>query len=101
MKFNGWIAWKSREKSTDFLADMSSPVEWYPLARKLKRDIIAHIGPTNSGKVRQNSNHRINWKFEFCIGKTYSALEALKKAKSGAYCGPLRLLAWEVISPKN
>lgn len=43
----------------------------------MKRKIICHVGPTNSGK-------------------THAALQALVKAKSGVYCGPLRLLAWEV-----
>lgn len=33
-------------------------------------------------------------------GKTYQALQALKSASSGAYCSPLRLLAWEV-SPSH
>lgn len=37
----------------------------------------AHLGPTNSGK-------------------THAALKALRSARSGVYCGPLRLLAWEV-----
>ena len=36
-----------------------------------------HCGPTNSGK-------------------THFALRALAAAESGVYCGPLRLLAWEV-----
>ena len=29
-------------------------------------------------------------------GKTYNALRRLSESKSGCYCGPLRLLAWEV-----
>jgi len=41
------------------------------------RRVVAHLGPTNSGK-------------------TYNAIKALGTASSGAYCGPLRLLAWEV-----
>ena len=53
------------------------PHEWYPQARKMKRKIIYHHGPTNSGK-------------------TYSALEDLEKTNKGIYCAPLRLLAWEV-----
>eukprot|EP00602_Paraphysomonas_sp_CaronLab_P001007 CAMPEP_0185033648 /NCGR_PEP_ID=MMETSP1103-20130426/22779_1 /TAXON_ID=36769 /ORGANISM="Paraphysomonas bandaiensis, Strain Caron Lab Isolate" /LENGTH=626 /DNA_ID=CAMNT_0027569993 /DNA_START=118 /DNA_END=1995 /DNA_ORIENTATION=- len=57
---------------------MSEPHLWYPLARDLSpRKVICHVGPTNSGK-------------------THSALESLAKAKTGVYCGPLRLLAWEV-----
>ncbi len=31
--------------------DMSSPHEWYPVARSLQRRIIYHAGPTNSGKT--------------------------------------------------
>ncbi len=48
----------------------------FPLARSLKRKIIFHLGPTNSGK-------------------TYSALQQLKKAETGYYLAPLRLLALE------
>ncbi len=48
----------------------------YPLARSLKRKIIFHVGPTNSGK-------------------TYQALERLKRATTGVYLAPLRLLALE------
>lgn len=29
-------------------------------------------------------------------GKTYQALQALRRADSGVYAGPLRLLAWQV-----
>jgi len=48
----------------------------FPLARELKRKIIFHVGPTNSGK-------------------TYGALQALKEATTGYYLAPLRLLALE------
>ncbi len=48
----------------------------FPLARQLKRKIIFHVGPTNSGK-------------------TYTALKALKEATTGYYLAPLRLLALE------
>lgn len=61
---------------------MTSPHEWYDSARRIKRRIIFHTGPTNSGK-------------------TYSALEALAKAKSGVYLGPLRLMASEVYEKLN
>lgn len=43
----------------------------------MKRTIHYHAGPTNSGK-------------------THNALQALMKARSGLYCGPLRLLAVEI-----
>lgn len=60
------------------VANVRSPHLWYPAARAMKpRTITCHVGPTNSGK-------------------TYAALQALKTAKTGIYCGPLRLLAWEV-----
>ncbi len=48
----------------------------FPLARSLKRKIIFHVGPTNSGK-------------------TYAALQKLKTADTGYYLAPLRLLALE------
>jgi len=48
----------------------------FPLARELKRKIVFHVGPTNSGK-------------------TYQALKALKEAETGYYLAPLRLLALE------
>ncbi len=48
----------------------------YPIARQLKRQIIFHVGPTNSGK-------------------TYAALQHLKEATTGYYLAPLRLLALE------
>lgn len=57
--------------------NMTNPGEWYPRARALTRNVILHIGPTNSGK-------------------TYNALKALENAESGYYAGPLRLLAREV-----
>lgn len=53
------------------------PKDYYPMARKLKRHFILHIGPTNSGK-------------------TYESLEKFKKQDSGVYLAPLRLLALEV-----
>jgi ATP-dependent RNA helicase SUPV3L1/SUV3 len=48
----------------------------FPLARLLKREIIFHVGPTNSGK-------------------TYQALKALEESDTGYYLAPLRLLALE------
>lgn len=57
--------------------DISNPAEWYSEARKMKRHIIMHIGPTNSGK-------------------TYRALQKLRQADRGYYAGPLRLLAREI-----
>jgi len=48
----------------------------FMVARSLNREIIFNVGPTNSGK-------------------TYSALESLKKADTGFYLAPLRLMALE------
>ena len=31
--------------------DITNPAEWFPEARKIRRHIIMHIGPTNSGKT--------------------------------------------------
>ncbi|MDO4539056.1 MAG: helicase-related protein [Coriobacteriales bacterium] len=53
-----------------------TPQDAYPLARSIERHFVLHVGPTNSGK-------------------THDALEALAAAESGAYLGPLRLLAFE------
>ncbi|GME21870.1 ATP-dependent RNA helicase suv3 [Neofusicoccum parvum] len=85
--FLGYVA-SSRSFSKDdyqnqrALADLRYPTEWYPATRKMQRKIIMHVGPTNSGK-------------------TYHALKRLEEAKSGAYAGPLRLLAHEVYTRMN
>ncbi|MEW5304194.1 MAG: hypothetical protein WDW36_006823 [Sanguina aurantia] len=68
------------QKSTSL--DLREPHTWYPFARALKRKIIYHAGPTNSGK-------------------TYNALQALKSCETGLYCGPLRLLALEAYDTLN
>ncbi|XVF63070.1 hypothetical protein PTKIN_Ptkin09bG0059300 [Pterospermum kingtungense] len=74
----------SSGKSTakfDF-TDLTCPHTWYPNARKKNRKVFLHVGPTNSGK-------------------TYHALKRLESSPSGIYCGPLRLLAWEVSKRLN
>jgi ATP-dependent RNA helicase SUPV3L1/SUV3 len=58
------------------------PHSWYPIARQMRRKVVYHYGPTNSGK-------------------THCAIEALKKAQSGVYCAPLRLLAAEIYERLN
>lgn len=67
-------------------SDLRVPHEWYSLARIMKRKIIYHGGPTNSGK-------------------THQALERLRQADpakgGGLFCGPLRLLALEVYERLN
>ncbi|CAI9762181.1 unnamed protein product [Fraxinus pennsylvanica] len=71
----------TRAKKVDF-TDLTRPHTWYPKARRKRRNIILHVGPTNSGK-------------------TYHALKQLESSCSGIYCGPLRLLAWEVAKRLN
>lgn len=51
-------------------------------ARQIKRKIIYHMGPTNSGK-------------------TYHAINDLCKVKKGCYLAPLRLLASELYDTMN
>eukprot|EP01018_Ginkgo_biloba_P038964 Gb_39537 [translate_table: standard] len=63
-------------------ADLTKPHTWFPFARAMRRKIIYHCGPTNSGK-------------------TYNALQRFMEAESGVYCGPLRLLAMEVFDKVN
>ena len=48
----------------------------FPLARSLRRKLVFHVGPTNSGK-------------------TYTAMEKLRAVGTGYYLAPLRLLALE------
>ncbi|XP_031113396.1 DExH-box ATP-dependent RNA helicase DExH16, mitochondrial-like [Ipomoea triloba] len=68
-------------KKVDF-TDLTRPHTWYPIARQKKRNVVLHVGPTNSGK-------------------THHALKQLQSSSSGIYCGPLRLLAWEVAKRLN
>ncbi len=37
------------EEKESMLLDLRRPASWYPLARQMRRTIIAHLGPTNSG----------------------------------------------------
>lgn len=73
-------------KALHKISDLRLPHEWYPHARLIRRKIIYHGGPTNSGK-------------------TYHALKRLRDADpekgGGLYCGPLRLLALEVYEKLN
>lgn len=59
-----------------------SPEAYVERARRLDRQFILHVGPTNSGK-------------------TYDAIEDLKKWTPGTYLGPLRLLALEMYDKIN
>lgn len=51
-------------------------LQCFPVARSMRRKVVAWLGPTNSGK-------------------THRAIQALAAAPSGMYLGPLRLLALE------
>lgn len=53
-----------------------NPKDEYIITRRMKRKIYIHLGDTNTGK-------------------TYNAVERLKKAKKGVYLSPLRILALE------
>lgn len=64
------------------ISDLGLPHNWYPLARSISRKVVYHAGPTNSGK-------------------TYNAMQSFLKAKSGIYCGPLKLLATEIYHKSN
>ncbi|RHY29417.1 hypothetical protein DYB32_005154 [Aphanomyces invadans] len=86
IKENGFITDTSHDmqsmQSLRELTDLRLPHTWYPKAHAMKRKIIYHGGPTNSGK-------------------TYEALLRLKQANDGLYCGPLRLLALEIYENLN
>ncbi|XP_061820259.1 ATP-dependent RNA helicase SUPV3L1, mitochondrial [Nerophis lumbriciformis] len=64
------------------ISDLRVPANWYPEARAIQRKVIFHAGPTNSGK-------------------TYHAIQRYLAAKSGVYCGPLKLLAHEIFAKSN
>ncbi|KAI9455720.1 hypothetical protein BJY52DRAFT_1224580, partial [Lactarius psammicola] len=53
-----------------------------PVARTMRRKLVLHVGPTNSGK-------------------THTALRTLAASRVGAYGGPLRLLAHEIYQRLN
>ena len=62
-------------KSLRFLAELD-PRDEYPEARAMKRHFFLHIGGTNTGK-------------------TYAGFQRLRRAETGVYLAPLRLLALE------
>lgn len=68
---------KRKDISSTILQEYLGQFWLHAEARKIKRKIIYHLGPTNSGK-------------------TYTAIESLCKAKNGCYLAPLRLLAAEL-----
>lgn len=69
--------YKEREEKLLSIVKPEVIESYYPIARKVKRNITAYLGPTNSGK-------------------THNAIKRLKEAKKGIYLAPLRLLAREI-----
>lgn len=59
-----------------------NPKDEYRAARSIERDFTVHLGDTNTGK-------------------TYNAMERLKKATKGIYLSPLRILALEIYEKLN
>jgi len=68
----------ARARAQHLGVDMTEPHLWFREARAMKRRLILHTGPTNSGKTHQ------------------ALLRLLQHKNRGIYLGPLRLLAWEV-----
>jgi ATP-dependent RNA helicase SUPV3L1/SUV3 len=76
------VVLKKKDVSSKILNDYLGEFWVHSGAREIKRTIYYHMGPTNSGK-------------------TYHAIEALSKAKTGCYLAPLRLLAGELYDTLN
>jgi ATP-dependent RNA helicase SUPV3L1/SUV3 len=62
--------------------DFTRIADSFPVARRMRRKLVLHVGPTNSGK-------------------THTALRTLAASRVGAYGGPLRLLAHEIYQRLN
>jgi ATP-dependent RNA helicase SUPV3L1/SUV3 len=73
---------KKKDVSSKILIEYLGSFWLHTQAREIKRKIIYHMGPTNSGK-------------------TYHAIEALCAAEKGCYLAPLRLLAGELYDKMN
>lgn len=76
------MAFKRKDISAAILRDYLGQFWIHATARRKKRKVIYHMGPTNSGK-------------------TYNAIEALSKSEHGCYLAPLRLLASELFDTLN
>lgn len=76
------MSFKRKDISATILRDYLGQFWTHSTARRKKRKVIYHMGPTNSGK-------------------TYNAIEALSKAEHGCYLAPLRLLASELFDTLN
>lgn len=79
---NAVLLFKRKDISAKILIEYLGQFWLHSRARGIKRKIIYHLGPTNSGK-------------------TYHAIEALCKARKGCYLAPLRLLAAELYDTMN
>jgi len=83
------------------ISDLREPANWYQSARAINRKIIFHSGPTNSGKTYHAMERFLTGEL---IGKAwyrfYSSFFPIV-AKSGVYCGPLKMLATEVYQTSN
>lgn len=79
---NSVMTFKRKDISATILKDYLGQFWLHSEARRKKRKIVYHMGPTNSGK-------------------TYNAIEALSKSKHGCYLAPLRLLASELYDTLN
>ncbi|KAI9453905.1 P-loop containing nucleoside triphosphate hydrolase protein [Lactarius psammicola] len=64
------------------VVDFTRIADSFPVARTMRRKLVLHVGPTNSGK-------------------THTALRTLAASRVGAYGGPLRLLAHEIYQRLN
>ena len=76
------LSLKRKDISSSILIDYLGQFWMHSEARRMKRRIIYHMGPTNSGK-------------------TYHSIQSLIKAESGCYLAPLRLLAAELYDTIN
>lgn len=73
---------KKKDISGKILQDYIGEFWTHSNARSIKRKIVYHMGPTNSGK-------------------TYHAIEKLASVEKGCYLAPLRLLAAELYDTLN
>lgn len=69
-------------KDIKYVFDLRDPGQFFSEARSMKRHVIFHSGPTNSGK-------------------TYHAIQSFLNANTAIYCGPLRMLAGEIFRKSN
>lgn len=70
------------KRDSDIKKQLESYTDSFFIAKSIDRHFKLYVGPTNSGK-------------------TYEGIQALKKAQSGVYLAPLRLLALEVYEKLN